>query len=179
MTTEKLDWLEKVNIIVKKWTIGKVLGGLQLGILGRQLTLFLEPGECEDERDVEIIIADKWTLQPATKKFSTKTLLPIFHMQRNEYHHRNEHFMTLCDMFGSPEITDASIAKGGHLLLTFGNDERLCIDGAPKGTNPEKNNSWKIITAPYKLYAYDERVGGFWDPYDLRDEIKDNKAESQ
>lgn len=178
MTTEQLDWLEKVNIIVKKWTIGKVIGSIHLINRGLELTVSLEPGECEDERNVDIIITDKWTLQPATKKFSTKTLLPIVHTQPDDYHHRNEHFMNLCGMFGSPEITDASIVDGGHLLLTFGNEQRLCIEGKSRGEYSYDDDSWEIITGRYNLSSCEGRVGGLWDPYDLRDEIKDNKAES-
>jgi hypothetical protein len=48
VNAENLEWLEKVSIIVKKWTGGRTISGIKLDSIG-QLTVSLDPGEHEDE----------------------------------------------------------------------------------------------------------------------------------
>ena len=177
MTTEQLDWLEKVNIIVKKWTIGKTITEIRLSDFGSCLTLFLRHFNSENEHTIEIVIRNEWNVQPAGKEFSVKCLQSRLARKIEECQYKTEHFTPLCDMIDQLEITEALIVDGGQLLLTFGNEQRLCIEGKSRAEYSDDYDCWVIVAGLYNLKACEGKVGGVWNPFELRDEIKNNKAE--
>ena len=177
MTNEQLDWLEKVNIILKRWTRGKTISSIVLGSRGTELTLVLSSWDVDGFRATTIAFEDKWLLQPSLDQFSEKEITALLQAQEEvECHHKSKHFAALCEMFDKPEITDASITAGNHLLLTFGHEIRMLIQGSPQ---IDYSMNWKVTAGPHNLIASQGKLEGIWDPYELRDEIKNIKAESQ
>lgn len=127
-------------------------------------------------RATTIACEDKRLLQNSLDQFSDKQITALLQAQEEEeYHHKSKYFVALCEMFEKPEITDASITAGNHLLLTFRHEIRMIIQGSPQ---IDYSMNWWVTAGPHKLIASQGKLEGIWDPYELRAEIKDNKAET-
>lgn len=159
--------LEKINILLRKWTLAKGVEEIKLHWYGRLLSLTIRRREHEDRREIRLVIRNSWVIQLSSEASDSKSLEDKFADSKVEQHCESKQFLTLCKILDWGAINKAEIIENGHLLLTVDN-QTLCIEGNATDDDDFDIPCWQIFSGSHTLCSSEGVLCGNWDPNELR-----------